>query len=1456
MEPTDSAPGRSTKPTTTNQDSNNTDKQDLPQQQTLDHPGKEEHLFSDSPEEIKDKPANADPPIDSDFEEDSVDRLTALEEQTYEGKIDLVTASPPEGLGIDPKFLEILVKQGAYNFPCLVTMAAITPVATALTNYGPEVYKQHKSSIRKFIIFGELCQSQNPRPAERTKTTWMPKYITMRRTRKITIVQDEFQWRKVLNMSIPKNVFVDTSSGGSVGKLDQKMVNDTEKPPDPEGRNKLPTTSPYTNVDTPDVPELEYLQHLKYDQLPNLMNQTPTTTTTAQQQNMVTTPLARNHQSMESPSLQPRRAHNLPRPSIDTTQTTRRSSRSTMDTRTTPNLQEASRNSYTTNGQNPTTATPRNLVATPPRVPNRHVPTPGQYTNIPHSPQIPPQIQPHQLPPHPRFANNYAQAPMHQQYPNSLDGSNSMGSQTNPSQRLQQPGIYYSNAQELPKSTIPSKVKWDGTIQGFQNFKYAVEGYYRQVGAGYIFNKTFQRLYKHYGKYNVVNHPDLPPHIRLTIPQVESISSHLYGAIQIASRDSNTARRFLRRHEETQDGIALWIDLLDTQDNDGNRDIHEAKLISVLRTPYYPTYPGGLLAYLDTIADTYSGLDNVGNVFTQHQKKQTLLDNLGHLGSHNYLVSHCRDNFKTFDECYNYLRRKASHEEGMHITHARRKAHHTQVTEPTGTPKNDIESLITACQGMGMDNDDINLLRVANAALQDEYNIPYKAWKLLFNLIGKEKLTEFIKARDEAKRKERLDGTYQKPTQYSKPISETKQEAKANTATAEDDSSASSNDTGNDQELIDLLHTFDFNPTFHANLTTLEYPDNTYFTHLVNTTTYYTMIMDTGADTTIIGEGWYITEVYGPRVNVVGFDTTHARKNNLRMCTAETIIDHPTEGAILIQAHNVIYNPSSKSTLLSEYQLSQGGCQIDSKPKTHQYPDGRKGTLCTKIPHLETPIKLQVRACLITLGNRHPTVEERDTLKPYEITLKETWDPQQYHTTDSPDTHHMTSEAYKLQFEPTILCDPEKGKVDIYHECQALQEVFHDTYQEPPIESFEYSKLDGNTHYSDISPDTFGFPFVKDYMDIESDDTSSVPTLIDLQDDYLDTLPDEISNAEIDHYDPTSYVNLAKQLKKALQPRVTKLKPPDYEKLQPCFAFLPVDVIRKTMDCTTQLAKWCRRLPLQRHWQARFPFLNVHRLSEGVATDTYFANCQAIDGYTCTQVFYGITSHMINVYHMKSESEGPQAYEDFIREEGCPTLLRRDNSKMQTGKDFTNICRYYGVKDAFTEPHHPHQNPAENRAVRWLKQHSQIVMNKTGAPPSVWTDCATWIADIHNIVADESLGNRTPYEKRHGTTPDISAYMLFTFWEKILYHDTEQTYPESKELPGRFLGVAKHSGDALTFVILNDQGQRLTRSVIRSASGETPFGFPNARITHPEFSMTSIPPLLDPAVTPAQPKGG
>lgn len=56
--------------------------------------------------------------------------------------------------------------------------------------------------------------------------------------------------------------------------------------------------------------------------------------------------------------------------------------------------------------------------------------------------------------------------------------------------------------------------------------------------------------------------------------------------------------------------------------------------------------------------------------------------------------------------------------------------------------------------------------------------------------------------------------------------------------------------------------------------------------------------------------------------------------------------------------------------------------------------------------------------------------------------------------------------------------------------------------------------------------------------------------------------------------------------------------------------------------------------------------------------DTYFANVWAIGGATCTQVFYDMESHMINVFGIKLESEMPETYMDFIREEGAPSILR------------------------------------------------------------------------------------------------------------------------------------------------------------------------------------------------------
>ena len=50
---------------------------------------------------------------------------------------------------------------------------------------------------------------------------------------------------------------------------------------------------------------------------------------------------------------------------------------------------------------------------------------------------------------------------------------------------------------------------------------------------------------------------------------------------------------------------------------------------------------------------------------------------------------------------------------------------------------------------------------------------------------------------------------------------------------------------------------------------------------------------------------------------------------------------------------------------------------------------------------------------------------------------------------------------------------------------------------------------------------------------------------------------------------------------------------PDWEKLQPCFGWKPIDLIKATYKNTTQLAMNHIRLPMREHYKSRFPSLNT-----------------------------------------------------------------------------------------------------------------------------------------------------------------------------------------------------------------------------------------------------------------------
>ena len=93
-----------------------------------------------------------------------------------------------------------------------------------------------------------------------------------------------------------------------------------------------------------------------------------------------------------------------------------------------------------------------------------------------------------------------------------------------------------------------------------------------------------------------------------------------------------------------------------------------------------------------------------------------------------------------------------------------------------------------------------------------------------------------------------------------------------------------------------------------------------------------------------------------------------------------------------------VHNPNAQNTLLSEYQLSEYGCLIDTKPTHHKYPNGQFGTQSFKLPTGDHLWKLDIDNCLMTLPHRAPDLEELEVLDPQPITGEHSWQPSDHHS--------------------------------------------------------------------------------------------------------------------------------------------------------------------------------------------------------------------------------------------------------------------------------------------------------------------------------------------------------------------------------------------------------------------------------------------------------------------------
>jgi len=214
------------------------------------------------------------------------------------------------------------------------------------------------------------------------------------------------------------------------------------------------------------------------------------------------------------------------------------------------------------------------------------------------------------------------------------------------------------------------------------------------------------------------------------------------------------------------------------------------------------------------------------------------------------------------------------------------------------------------------------------------------------------------------------------------------------------------------------------------------------------------------------------------------------------------------------------------------------------------------------------------------------------------------------------------------------------------------------------------------------------------------------------------------------------YINLCTN--RHINLKETTPKEEDYKRYQPFLGWKPLEVIKKTLTATTQWAAVSFSPPLKRHYKSRFLALNKPRLREMFCTDTWFGSTPAMGGFTCAQLYYGVTSKFIALYPMTTESQGPESLEDLCRDRGATVKLKNDRAQMDIGKTWTAICRKYNIEQCTMEAHMPWQSEAE-RYIQEVKRLVNLIMDRVGCPNCLWVMCSLYVVYLLNHVAHPDL---------------------------------------------------------------------------------------------------------------------
>jgi len=210
-------------------------------------------------------------------------------------------------------------------------------------------------------------------------------------------------------------------------------------------------------------------------------------------------------------------------------------------------------------------------------------------------------------------------------------------------------------------------------------------------------------------------------------------------------------------------------------------------------------------------------------------------------------------------------------------------------------------------------------------------------------------------------------------------------------------------------------------------------------------------------------------------------------------------------------------------------------------------------------------------------------------------------------------------------------------------------------------------------------------------------------------------------------------------------------------------------------------------------------------------TDTMFADKPSARGNTCAQL--GVTAvGFADGDTLKSKADAHLSLERIFREIGIPKLLISDGAKEELHGEWGRVVKHNLIQTRQTEPYSGWQNQCEDE-IREVKKHFGRIMALNRCPTAFWDFAWKYTVELRQRLARKASGDRPPAETITGESQDISEYTEFDFYQWILYRD-KAGYPNEPVKVGKWLGVSHQIGSPLTYWVLKENGQVISRSTV------------------------------------------